>query len=239
MPPRATLTLAFETNGGPVDLTQLGDFLLLFRGAYVASIRPLSRLDVDAVTRNPEDALTLVQRRLRRLRVRQLDQLFTSELGEDALTATTISRDNPLKITVSGLAAALAAAVILSGGRFGGFGIEVELPPLGVGIESLREALSPPHPTRLAYGVRTTWVRLDDAELRELLKYDPRTRHRGGFQKFLIGLQFRIDRRTRLLELTESDVEMIYRYGRQLGRGGWQSSIHKIFNRHFNLTPHG
>ena len=40
MPPRATLTLAFETNGGPVDLTQLGDFLLLFRGAYVASIRP-------------------------------------------------------------------------------------------------------------------------------------------------------------------------------------------------------
>ena len=46
MPPRATLTLAFETNGGPVDLTQLGDFLLLFRGAYVASIRPLSRLDV-------------------------------------------------------------------------------------------------------------------------------------------------------------------------------------------------
>ena len=117
MPPRVTLTLAFEIDGGPVDLTQLGDFLLLFRGAYVASIRSLSRLDVDAVTRNPGHALTLVRRRLRRLRVRQLDQLFTSELGEDALTATTISRDNPLKITVS----ELAAAVILSGGRFGGF----------------------------------------------------------------------------------------------------------------------
>ena len=239
MPPRATLTLAFETDRGPVDVTQLGDFLLLFRGAYAASIAPLSRFDVDAVARNPEEALTLVQRRLGRLRVKQLDELFASELGEDALTATTISRENPLKITVSGLAAALAAAVILSGGRFGGFGMEAELPPLGVGIESLRKALSPTHTTRLAYGVRATWVRLDDAELRELLKYDPRTRHHGGFQRFLIGLQFRIDRRTGVLELTESDLEIIYRYGRQPGRGGWQSSIHKIFNRHFDLTPYG
>lgn len=237
MPPHSTLTLVLATDGDPVDLTELGDFLLLFRGAYAASLSPLSRIDANEITEGPEHALTLVRRRLRRLGARQLDQLFQSDLGENTLTATTISRNNPLKITVSGVAAALAAAVILSGGSFRGFGVEAELPPVGVGIESLREALSPTHTARLAYGVRTTWVRLNGAELRELLKYDPRTRHHGGFQRFLIGLQFRINRTTGLIELTESDIEIIHRYGRQPGRGGWQNSIHKIFDRHFDLRP--
>ena len=237
MPPHATLTLTFETDAGAFDITQLGDFLLLFRGAYAASMSSLSPLTIDEVTREREFTVALVQKHLRSLRISRLNQLFESDLGDDTLTATTISRNGPLKITVSGLAVALAAAVMLSGGRFSALGIEVELPPIGVGIRSLREALSPTDPTRLAYGFRTTWVHLNAEELSELLKYDPRTQHRGGFQRFLIGLQFRIDRRTGLLELTASETEMIYRYGRQPGRGGWQRSIHKIFARHFNLTP--
>ena len=51
MPPHATLTLTFETDGGAFDITQLGDFLLLFRGAYAASMSSLSPLTVDEVTR--------------------------------------------------------------------------------------------------------------------------------------------------------------------------------------------
>jgi hypothetical protein len=55
----------------------------------------------------------------------------------------------------------------------------------------------------------------------------------GGFQGFLVGLQNRTNRQTRELELSERDLERIYRYKANPRKGGWQSRFNKIFGRHF------
>ena len=56
---------------------------------------------------------------------------------------------------------------------------------------------------------------------------------KGGFQRVLIGMQYRINRTTRdnTLELSPRDVDVILKHGRQPKKGGWQASIKKIFGR--------
>jgi hypothetical protein len=62
---------------------------------------------------------------------------------EETLRIEAISKESPLVITLCGVAIALAAAVILSGGSidFSLKGIKCRLPPLGKGLEALRRAL--------------------------------------------------------------------------------------------------
>jgi hypothetical protein len=228
-----TLVLPSDGHESPVNLRHLTDYLQLFRGAY-AACASLPEQPESTVT---EGAIEEMRRLVRRLTVSQVNDLFAADLGESDLVTIDIWRENPMKITVRGLARALVAAVILSGGRFSGFGMEAELPPIGHGIERLREALVPAQPVVFSYGVRSMTIRLNRAESEELMSFDPATRNRGGFQRFLISLQFRVRRRTRELDLSENDIDTILRHGRQPRRGGWQASIHRIFARHFDLTP--
>ena len=138
-----------------------------------------------------------------------------------------------------GVGVSLALAVILSGGtikfdaRAGAF--EATMPALGVGIGKLREALAPKTPSALGYSVRPFHVKLSQSEFTELMKFDPASEKKGGFQRVLIGMQYRINRKTRELELSPHDVDVILKHGRQPKKGGWQASINKIFGRHFDL----
>ena len=57
------------------------------------------------------------------------------------------------------------------------------------------------------------------------------TKHRGGFQAFLVGLQSRVEPETNRLELTITDRERIARYAHDYRSGGWQGRLRKIFGR--------
>ena len=230
------LTLVFQQDGISFDLTKLGDFLLLFRAMYAGAIHPLSEIDLGDVLADPERAILQVQNHFRSLSIKELNHLFVVDLREHSLMASSIVLESPLTIKVTGYATALVVAVIFSGGQIKGSNFEVQLPPIGTGIQSLREALRPLPHTDFAYGLCSLHVKLNHDELTELMKHDPETRHHGGFQKFLVSLQLRVDPKTGHLELSESDIDMIYKYGRHPEHGGWQKSIYRIFVRHFGLA---
>jgi hypothetical protein len=73
-----------------------------------------------------------------------------ADIEEDDLLLSDIKRTNPIELIVIGLAAPLAAAVILSGGKLqmGSF-LKAELPPIGLGIAKLRAALQPLSPKQI------------------------------------------------------------------------------------------
>ncbi len=62
----------------------------------------------------------------------------------DSLTVKKIRKNSPLEITLCGIGIALTVAMIISGGRIEitKNGFKCELPPLGVGIKNLKEALN-------------------------------------------------------------------------------------------------
>ena len=62
---------------------------------------------------------------------------------------------------------------------------------------------------------------------------DDASKNKGGFQHFQVGLKDRINKQTRELQLSPSDLERIYRYKANPNKGGWQSRFKKIFGRHF------
>ena len=48
-----------------------------------------------------------------------------------------------------------------------------------------------------------------------------------------VELKTRANKRTKQLELSESELDRIYRYRSNPKKGGWQSRLYKIFGRHF------
>ena len=62
----------------------------------------------------------------------------------DSLSIKRISKNSPLELTLCGVSIALTVAVIISGGsiEITKEGIKCNLPPLGVGIQKLKEALN-------------------------------------------------------------------------------------------------
>ena len=221
----------------PASFAQLADFFQLFRGAYAASVQAVGDMDLSTAELGTGGLERLVRAHVSTLDVAAISGLFQVPLDDADLLTVDIWRENPWKIGVSGIATALVAAVIFSGGRIKAKGVEAELPPIGHGVTSLREALSPERQTSFSYGIRSRTVKLSKGEYDELFSYDPATKSRGGFQRLLISLQFRINKTTKELTLYENDIEMILKHGRNPKRGGFQRSIHRIFGRHFDLTP--
>ena len=232
------LRLSFPDRGG-IDAADIAHFLFLFRGAYAAALplgrnRSLKRASTDL------DHLEIQLRsNLSKLAVSTIDGLFSRTLGDRAPIPERITHESPLVIVISGVLVALTLAVILSGGTvkfdFKLAKIEAVLPPIGDGIKKLRRALSKAPRARIAYGVRPRRVVLSSTEFTELMKFDPATKTRGGFQRLLIGLQCRVNRTTHELELSDHEMDLILRHGRHPGKGGWQRSIKTIFGRYFSL----
>ena len=229
------ITLICRSPAADIDAADLCDFLYLFRAVYAVSTKVIREKDALALLESPDDVRSSIRGYLRRASVKDINNLFTSNLGDKKLVAKQVTKGSPLTIVLAGSLVALVAAVIFSGGRIKTTLFEVELPPLGKGIKSLRDALAESTQAPIGYTVGTRRVKLNRKELRELMAHDPTTRDRGGFQRFLVGLQGRTNRHTGELVLADADMERILKYGRHPRRGGWQLSLRKIFGRHFDF----
>ena len=229
------LALVFDDDG-PVDAARLGDVLFLLRGAYAAGVQSARSMRPAGIL---VDAAQHVRSYLRRLNVEDVNNLFTCDLGSASLVTRSISYQSPLRMHLSGSAEGLDAAVLLAGGALrdeNSDDAEVGLGPLAQVAETLRGALMRGVGAPLGYGVRSRRLRLSKPELLELLRHDPVTQNRGGFQRFLIGLQSRVNRVSGEIDLSEAEIATILKYGRNPRRGGWQTSIRKIFGNHFDFV---
>lgn len=143
MADRETITAEIETAAGPISVWEFSHFLYLFRAAYAAASDHMSRSERHLFGVIAGDEVEGFTRALRKVLPdydpRQIVDLASKELRED-LTIFQLSRRNPVGIVFGGIPAALAAAVILSGGTFKAGPLSVRLPPLGTGIAALREA---------------------------------------------------------------------------------------------------
>lgn len=233
-----TARLRFVDDGEP-DPADVGHFMFLFRAAYAAAVGRLRPADQSSWPVKLPSLELRLRTYLEGLDLADTTGLFSAELGKQGLSVRRLAVESPLDIILVGTGAALALAVILSGGtvkfdaKTGSF--EASLPALGDGIRKLREAFAPKSRAHLDYGVRPLRVKLSKGELAELMRYDPRTERKGGFQRVLIGIQYRTNLTTREVELSAHDVDVILRHGRQPKKGGFQSSIRKIFGHHFDL----
>lgn len=214
-----------------VDATDLAHFLFLFRGAYASCSSILT--DRDLRRHSSEEFETLIREHLRRLNVVDIDALFTRGLGRKTLVVRKLSFGSPLEIAVTGVIVLLAVAVTLSGGKFKLGPLQVTLPPIGEGIKRLRQALSPTVKAPLGYGIRSRTIKLSRVELGELMKHDPASEFKGGFQRLLIGIQYRVNKQTGEVTLFYPEMDAIIRHCRNASKGGWQGSIEKIFGKHF------
>lgn len=232
----ATEEVAFVfADDGPVDAALLGDLLFLLRGAYAAGIRAMSA--ARSGKRRGSVAKSL-ENYLRRLDIAGLNELFTCDLGDASLVTTSVSYQSPLRMRLRGSSEGLDAAIALAGEaraiQAPGTS-EWVMAPVGVVTRLLRDALVTSVGAPVGYGVRSRRLKLSKTELRELLRHDPSTKNRGGFQRFLIGLQSRVNRTSGELDLSDTEMAMILKHGRNPSRGGWQASIRKIFGSHFEF----
>jgi len=74
-------------------------------------------------------------------------------------------------------------------------------------------------------------VILTKSEMRSLFRQFIFTYNDGGFQRFLVELQDKIDTKTGEIDLTKRDLERIPRYAFKYGRGGWESRLVGAFGR--------
>jgi hypothetical protein len=131
-----------HTETGPIAMKEFAEFFRLFRMTYaVTMVEPGTRaahVSIDA-SESLENIVHLTTERIKLYSTEEMGWLDTRPLEVEP-TILTIHRENPLLLILGGLAVAFAAATILSGGKFKMPGLEVELPPLGQGIEALKKA---------------------------------------------------------------------------------------------------
>ena len=114
-----------------------------------------------------------------------------------------------------------------------GTGVEAEVKSLGEGVKSLRKALGLGNSIDAGYGIRGRIVKFTKEEYSALLLQAPESKNKGGFQRFLVGIQGRVNKQTLQLEVSEHDLERIYRWKANPRKGGWQSRFKKISGRLF------
>jgi hypothetical protein len=225
--------IQIREGSSPLRPTELAEFLFLFR----ATILGLKNCVPQSVLSQPPTEPTATElkeyaRQLAKFRPSDLNQLFSREYQPDAVEIKAISMNSPLEITICGTAVLLCIGVILSGGKFkmNQTGVSAELPPLASGIKGLLEALGLYKQINTSYGVSQKEVKLNKQEFNLLMQ--PATGS-GGFQSFLLGLQARVNKLTRVLLLSADDLDRIYKYKAQAQKGGFQARLKKIFQRHF------
>ena len=132
-----------HTESGPIIMNEFAEFLYLFRIGYAATINALGASD-EPVTPDASQSLERIVQ-LTRDHLSNLSRADIARLGTEPLEVEpailTIQRDNPLIILFVGAVIAFGVATILSGGKFKGLGLDIEIPPLGHGIIELKKAL--------------------------------------------------------------------------------------------------
>jgi hypothetical protein len=79
-------------------------------------------------------------------------------------------------------------------------------------------------------------VTLTAGELAVFDRQPPSTKGNGGWQRLMVGLQEKVNRSTRTLTLTGSDIERIRRYALSYGNGGWENRLRAVFQRTLGPT---
>ena len=79
---------------------------------------------------------------------------------------------------------------------------------------------------------------LNERERAELLKQDPKTRKRGGFQGLMVRLQERCAE-DGSLELSQNDLRRIPMYAFKYDNGGWEDRLRSAFSRHLGPDLRG
>jgi hypothetical protein len=78
---------------------------------------------------------------------------------------------------------------------------------------------------------RTMKIKLTVGEIRELKKTPSTSASKGGFQNFIVQIQYRINDDTGELELGSDDLTRIHRYAFHYKNGGYQNRLKRIFAR--------
>lgn len=148
---RVTASLTIPTKGGDFPSLELQTMLSFFRGYYCLALdyyledKPI-RGDVigivEKITSSDQSTGGNDDNNDDNLKRITNNGLLEIPYPQD-LFILDIKRENPIELIVAGIGAPLAAAVILSGGQYKFGPLSVTLPPIGEGIERLREALRP------------------------------------------------------------------------------------------------
>lgn len=237
METHTNLCIVFEDSDEPINLTELADFLYLFRAIYGIATKLFPDQDFQEVFDkeffHQENLFEHFEKYLSELDNAAKSEFFSLDIGSYDLSIKSIKKESPFEIIFYGLSIAMAAAVILSGGEIQIPFTKVKLNPIGYGIRVLREALQIPPEFNTGFTIKPKEIQLNDGEFEELFSYDPAEYHKGGFQKFFAQLQLKTDSKSKIVSLNDNDIEFILKHGRVPKSGGWQKSIRRIFDRHF------
>ena len=230
-----TVDITVIDQAATLNPSEFAEFLYLFPAAGRALSLIVPKHDHNAERQPTPEELTTYRRELGRFSPSELDSFFAKESLQDNVQIGQIRRNSPLEMTLAGCAFLITLGVIFSGGKIAMSrqGLKAELPPFGKGLKSLREALGLNDKIKAGFGIRGTVIKLNEKEYAALCMQDDASRSKGGFQHFQVGLKDRINKQTRELQLSPSDLERIYRYKANPKKGGWQSRFKKIFGRHF------
>ncbi len=225
--------LEIHTTNQNFDPIELAHFLFLFRATYSASVGFIESKDFNAdnMYEYKDDFLD----QLKKMRFTERNSLFSVDLKEMNLAIEEILKSSPIRIKISGLLRAIIIAVIISGGEVDFKFFRAKINPIGNGIRNLRKAFTVQEGFESGYVIKNKIVTLSEKEYDLLMKEPKETKGKGGFQSFLVGLQYRINHDTRELELTDNDVDKIIKYGTRPKEGGWQQRLRTIFNSHFKF----
>jgi hypothetical protein len=136
-------TVFFEGSDAPLDSWELAVFLRLFRVAYSQGLS--IRASEEDIIRDPERYVAEFNSGIpEEEHAGYLANVFRTDFENEDLKIARIVKTSPLEISFMCVVSALTLAVIFSGGK-----VELKnlkdlkftLPPLGVGINNLKEAL--------------------------------------------------------------------------------------------------
>jgi len=74
-------------------------------------------------------------------------------------------------------------------------------------------------------------LKLNETEVEILFEQDPSTEKDGGWQGLLVRLQRSCDQSSGIIKVADKDLLRIPRYAFDMGQGGWQDKLVRIFGR--------
>ncbi len=153
---KVSALVTIPTDGGDFPALDFQLVMATFRGRYAVALQKYGgEFRYDPVELNEEHIFEVSRSYVSWLPVdAALEQGIRDGLEyiapENDLYISELRRINPIEILVLALAGPLAAAVILSGGKIEvGSLLRVQLPPIGTGVQKLREALRPTIPKKI------------------------------------------------------------------------------------------
>jgi hypothetical protein len=82
-----------------------------------------------------------------------------------------------------------------------------------------------------AFITMMTTVTLNKYEMDVLFEQRPSTENDGGWQKLMIKLQRACDRTTGVIQIEADTLARISKYAFDMGHGGWEDRLIKVFGR--------